>query len=356
MKILVVKFRHIGDVLLLTPLIENLAIIFPNAQIDVAINQESEMVLQGNPHIHQLIVYDRAKIKKSKGLNRLKLELQFFYFFVQNRYDYVLNTTEGDRGAFIAFLSRAKQVVSPVSHSFFAYKITHILPPYKGHIVESHLDILRVLKKEIYSKKVCAYYEESNWKQIQRLGIEGDFVLIHPLSRWKFKCIDVSLVAKIIDFCQEELGVKVVLSAAPAQEELQEIQEILSVCHSQPMNLAGQMTLKEYIALAHHAKLFIGVDTANMHIAAAMNTPVIAFFVASAVFHWGAWDNDLMESTYCNQDGLQRMGKHTIFVKNSASRDSEIMENFRQNGTFNINNFDLNLLFQEIKEKLRNKK
>ncbi len=348
MKILVIKFRHIGDVLLLTPLFENLRLHFCNAQIDVAINAESVDMLEYNPFINNILIYDRDKIKSQKGIKRLIAEWNYFKFFFHNHYDIVIHTTEGDRGALIAFLSRASKVLTPKIKSLFRFNSTHVTPPYKGHIIEGHLDFLRLLNKDVLSKRVLLVYKDSDWAYVQNLGIKKPYIHIHPLSRWQFKCIDDALMAKIIDYCQDKLQIPVVLSASPAKEEQERIEHILKLCLSTPINIAGKITLKQCAALSHHAEFYIGVDTANTHIAAAMDTPVIAFFVASAVFHWGAWDNSLWECPYTNSNGVQKMGKHTLFVKNTALSDQERMSNLKAYGTFNCANFDFSILQREL--------
>ena len=58
MKILLLKFRNIGDVLLITPLISNLNAYYPDAQIDVAVNKGTESMLSLNPNINKMIIFD----------------------------------------------------------------------------------------------------------------------------------------------------------------------------------------------------------------------------------------------------------------------------------------------------------
>ena len=79
---------------------------------------------------------------------------------------------------------------------------------------------------------------------------------------------------------------------------------------TQPVvNLGGQLTLKQLAALTAQAKLFIGVDSAPMHIAAAMQTPVLASFGPSGDKEWGPWmvPHRLITSDHpcrpCGQDG-----------------------------------------------------
>ena len=55
------------------------------------------------------------------------------------------------------------------------------------------------------------------------------------------------------------------------------------------VDLAGQLSLRELAALTARARLFFGVDSAPMHIAAAMGTPVVALFGPSGEKEWGPW-------------------------------------------------------------------
>ena len=67
------------------------------------------------------------------------------------------------------------------------------------------------------------------------------------------------------------------------------IDAILSKTKTRPINLAGELSLKELAALSGKSKMFIGVDTAPMHIAAAMQIPVVALFGPSGDVEWGPW-------------------------------------------------------------------
>ena len=55
-----------------------------------------------------------------------------------------------------------------------------------------------------------------------------------------------------------------------------------------------------------------------MHISAANNIPVFAFFGPSGADHWGPWDNNLQMSAYSERNGHQRMGVHRVFSENRA--------------------------------------
>jgi heptosyltransferase-3 len=67
------------------------------------------------------------------------------------------------------------------------------------------------------------------------------------------------------------------------------IDEILSKTKSKPVNLAGKLSIKELGALTARARLFIGVDSMPMHLAAAMGTPAVALFGPSGEDEWRPW-------------------------------------------------------------------
>ena len=60
MKILLLKFRNIGDVLLITPLVSNLKAYYKDAQIGVAVNHHTEPMINLNPNINKVIIYERV--------------------------------------------------------------------------------------------------------------------------------------------------------------------------------------------------------------------------------------------------------------------------------------------------------
>lgn len=320
MKILVIKFRNIGDVLLTTPLIRNLKRIYPHARINAAVNHGTEAMLTLNPNLGKLHIYKREEIRTANPWSRLCQEWAFAQEIRKENYDIVINTTEGDRGLFLAFFSGARTIIAFPSrkNNFLNRFITHPLQHHDmEHTIDSNLKAIKALGKASIDKKVSIHWTEATQKKISALlddkGIKAHcFVHIHPVSRWLFKCIDDRIMAQVIDYCQTVLHRPVVLTAAPIEKELQKLRNILQYCNTKPLNLGGTLTLKETAALNKQAAFFVGVDTAVMHISAANDIPVLAFFGPSAVYSWGPWDNDLIENGYHKRNGNQQMGRHRV--------------------------------------------
>ena len=318
MKILLVKFRNIGDVLLTTPLVSNLKASYKDAQIDIAVNLYTEPMINLNPKINKVIIYDRKVVKAFSLLKKIYKEIKFFYSFRKENYDMVINLTEGDRGTLVTWITKAPIRIGYCNKKMLFQDIyTHNLPAQQlRHIVETNIDPLRLLNIPIKNKKVEIFWNEEDESIVKNeLAKIQEFIHIHPVSRWLFKCINDKLMAQIIDFCEFELDSKVLLTASSEQSELDKINNILSYCKSKPINFAGKFSLRQIAALNKKSKLFIGVDTAIMHISASNDIPVFAFFGPSGANHWGPWDNDCMESGYTKINGFQTMGRHRVFAE-----------------------------------------
>ncbi len=79
------------------------------------------------------------------------------------------------------------------------------------------------------------------------------------------------------------------LTGAPAESDLALVRAIRKACGADTVDLSGQLSMKELAALIGQAKLVIAVDSAPVHISAAMQTPVVAIFGPSNEYQWGPW-------------------------------------------------------------------
>jgi len=296
------KFRNIGDVLLMTPIIRAIREAFPKARITAVVNSSTDAMLQGNPHLDEILVYDRVK---RGGGEKLAYEFQFFREVRRRRFDLTINLVSGERPGWCSLFSGAKWRVTHYNWWPFwswrslaythAYRPPHPLP----HQVLVQYDLLK--KCGIPTPKDLTpsfenrqeYFvssEDQTWAQqlLYRHGIEK-FVHIHPVSRWLFKCWDDLRMAQVIDWIQESLGLGVVLTCGPEEKEKAKAQAILDLCRLKPLSILGQVSLSQTGALIQKSEVFLGVDTAPMHMAAALGRPVLALFGPSGQRDWAPW-------------------------------------------------------------------
>jgi heptosyltransferase-3 len=193
--------------------------------------------------------------------------------------------------------------------SWWRKSFTHLYPrvPHRHH-VEVNLDALRRIgvHPALNERKVQFVPGADAERKVAGLALPQPFVHMHPASRWTFKCWPAERNAQLADRLAAE-GHQLVLTAAP--EESGFIDQIIAKTASKPLNLAGKLSLKELGALTARARLFIGVDSMPMHLAAAMGTPTLALFGPSSEVEWGPWNVEqrVVTSTHscrpCGVDG-----------------------------------------------------
>ena len=300
---LVIKLRHHGDVLLSSPVFSVLKAHAPQVEIDALVYADTAEMLTLHPAISQVHGIDR-QWKKLGPLGQLAAEWRLLQTLRGRRYDLVVHLTEHPRGAWLARFTGARWAVAPKVNGrggFWRKAFTHFHSSPRGtprHTVETNLDALRRIG--LYpardERRVTLVPGGNAEARVDALLREhrlesGRFVHIHPASRWLFKCWTAAGWAATIERLRAA-GWPVVLTAAPGAEEGALVEAIQRRLAAPAISLAGQLSLKELAALTARARLFVGVDSAPMHMAAAMDIPTVALFGPSGEKHWGPWSND----------------------------------------------------------------
>lgn len=286
-RILVIKLRHLGDVLLSTPVFTNLQEFFPDALIDAYIWREAEDILLGHPAIAGFHFYERSW-KKLPLISRLRKEFTLLWQIKKNNYDLVINLTEGDRGAIASFASRAERKVGVDPGKKITRKIyTDLVKPCPTtrHAVERDLDAIR--KIGIYpspaDREPFFYLTRESEEIAQELTGEEPYIVMQASARWRFKCPPPSLMAAILN----RLGKRAVLTGALSERDY--VQSIVDLTQVETLNLAGMTTLKEMGAVMQHSLGLITVDSVALHMASALKVPVVVLFGPTSEENWGPW-------------------------------------------------------------------
>jgi heptosyltransferase-3 len=296
---LVIMLRHHGDVLLASPVPVALKAQAPKAEIDALVYDDTAPMLEGHPALAQLHLVGR-RWKEHGILRRITAERRLYGALRERGYDLLLHLTEQPRGAWLARALGARYSVAPAvpgRGAFWQGSFTHLYPLARNgrrHKVEANLDALRRigLQPGMEERRLRfvpgAAADASISALLAAQGIaERGFIHVHPASRWSFKCWTAERNAELID--RLSVAHQVVLTAAPAAAEMHLIEGILASARSKPVNLAGQLSIKELGALTARARLFVGVDSMPMHLAAAVGTPVVALFGPSGEQEWRPW-------------------------------------------------------------------
>ena len=280
-RVLVVKLAHLGDVLLAAPVVSVLKQRLPHAEIDALVYADTASMLAGHPNLAQLHAIDGN-------------ELRLFGRLRARRYDLLVALSDKPRIAWLARLLGVRYAVSrdrADRPAFWRRSFTHfynVPPGNTRHTVEVHLDALRALGIECGPTPIVLEPGEEARRRVASLALPERYIVVHPASRWLFKCWPAERMAALINELQAR-GERVVLTGSPSREEYPLIEGVLRELQQPVINLVGQLSLKELAALIGGAKLFIGVDSAQMHMASAMGTPAVVLFGPSGEIEWSPW-------------------------------------------------------------------
>ena len=302
---LVIKLRHHGDVLLTSPVFQVLKNHAPHIEADALIYQDTLEMLTGHPAIANVFSIDR-QWKQMGPFSQASHEFRLYRALAARRYDLVVHLTEHPRGAWLTRLlkprysvaQRAQGINEGRDSHLWKTSFTHTYPFPRAtfrHTVESNLDALRRLgiypasaeKKLVLVPGADAERKVESLMALHNIAAKR-FIHIHPTSRWFFKTWPAEKFAQLIVELGRS-GERVVLTAAPTADEREMVAAIKQHLKAPVVDLTGSLTLKELAALTAKARAFVGVDSAPMHMAAAMQTPTVALFGPSGEAHWGPW-------------------------------------------------------------------
>lgn len=283
MKILVISLAGIGDTILATPLIRELRANYPEAQIDALVLWAgSKDILEGNPYLNA--VHQRNLMKESKVES-----VRFLRSVGLHGYDVSINTHPQSR---IHYRLAARIIGAPLrlSHLYECsglldrFLVNRTLPQdYQQHTVENNLAFLPLLGKQPvlprHELEIHLLAEEEAWAeafmtegglgQRARLGIHvgsgGTKNLM--LKRWPLDHY-IELLKRLTRQFPE---LAVLLFGGPEEEA--DLQKILAVIQSPLLLRAPSRNLRQAGALMKRCTAFLSVDTALMHLAAAVKAP-----------------------------------------------------------------------------------
>ncbi|HUI31787.1 MAG TPA: glycosyltransferase family 9 protein [Candidatus Acidoferrales bacterium] len=268
-RILIIKPRAIGDVLLSTAVLPNLRWEFPAAHIDFLVESFAASVLNGNPFIDQVVSFNAQTQSSVSIILRVR----------KNNYDLIIDLFANPRTAIITLCSGAKfRIGYPFKWRRFAYNI--LVPSRSGehHNVEFNLDALRQIGIPIQQSQPLFYLDETSKlfgnKFLEEHDLHhGTFVTINIGGGWEIKRWKAD---QFIDLClmiHDRLNLDVVILYGPSEKV--EAEDISSSSNS---ILAPETSLHEMGAIMDESLLLITNDSGPMHIAAALDIPTLAIF------------------------------------------------------------------------------
>jgi len=270
----------------MTPTIQFLKEQFPDAEIDAFVRSGCEEVLWGNPGVHEVFSTGHsAKKQISRPAHRMLLK----------RYDYAFDLSDSGRAKLWIVLAASRVRGINDAYQSVGWKrclfnrISHFEWGKQHQVLRDFHTVAEIMGLQGEPGRLRFYPQTGSGGRPGNLPVFGDYAVIHPASRWTFKEWLPERWAAIADSLHREHGLNVVFSCGPGTREQNLVQAILSACAEEHFNTNGQLSLHELGRLLQSAKVFLGIDTVAMHLAAAMQTPTVALFGPSSEWSWRPW-------------------------------------------------------------------
>ncbi len=274
--ILVCQLRQIGDVVLMTPLLELLAKRFPGARIDALTEKKCAPVLEGNPYLSRIWPVDK------KALPTLFHEVAYYWKVARQGYDLVADLQQTPRCRWVVAFSRAPVRLTRTPPWYTRPLYTHWADPWGGYASARKASVLsplgitwngerpRIVLRDDEKAAAAAY--------LASLGLAPDHILVavDATHRRATRLWPAAHYARLLEMAAaEHPALRFQLLYGPGEEN--EARRVLDACAAADriLPLGRLLDLREMAACITHARLLLGNCSAPRHIAVAVGTPTL---------------------------------------------------------------------------------
>lgn len=270
-KILCIKPRGIGDIVLSTIILENLKNYFINATIDYLTEDFAKEALSNNPFINKVISFNKKDFFLKVALKIRK-----------EKYDIVFDLWSNPKTAQITFFSGIKYRVGYAYRGrSYAYNIKATAS--RGgerHSAEHNLEILKPLNIPIISKNIHYYCKKENHENAKLFLMQNNFagkniIGIIPSGGWESKRCPKEKWVEICEQLLKNFNVNIFILWGPGDEE---DANFIKRNITERIMLIPETSIDEMSGYIKICSIIIANDSGPMHISAAMKIPTIGLF------------------------------------------------------------------------------
>ena len=287
-RILIIRRRYIGDLVLLGPFLRNLRRHWPAGVLTVLVDEGYADILALNPDI------DRVLQIPQRHHHRLKREIALLRTLRSAQFTHVFDLDTNDRTAFLTWLTGApfRASFEPDKHRrrrSLAYTHLPAVAPgeyYAESIIDHTLRLLPLAGVPVATRECRLEPRPEDLRRAASLLPEhrGPRVLLPPGSRSSYRIWPLDRFARVADRLQTELGAKVLLTGGPSEQAL--IDGIRAAARTPLAVLPPSVDLGAFAACVRQVDVFLCHDSGPMHIAAAVGTRVVALFGSQSKIVW----------------------------------------------------------------------
>lgn len=265
----------VGDAVMATPALGAIRKTFPQAHITIVANPLVGELFTCHPDCDQVIRFEKRSSHRGIGgfwrfCRSLRSEHFDLAFLLQNAF-------EAAAMAVLAGIPRRAGYCTDGRRLLLNAGVPAVDKKHGLHHVDYYLQMLRHLGivGEDRRLRLALTHAEQDWAA-RRLG-SGKWVAVNPgASYGAAKRWIPERFAAVADGLAAEFGVRVVLTGGPGEIEIGS--DIERSMKTVPLNLIGQTSVRELMAVLSHCRLMVTNDSGPMHVAAAFDVPIVAVF------------------------------------------------------------------------------
>jgi ADP-heptose:LPS heptosyltransferase len=293
-RILIVRLRSIGDIILLTPTLRLLKEWRPDLRLFVLVESRFRELLQGNPAVEEILTPGEGK-----GLRNLVARAATLHGIRKRGISLCVNLHGGPSSRIFARWSGARWRVG-FAH-FRRARLYNILVPDARDILNqatvhtaehqaAAFFYLGLPRTEIPRAQIFSGAAQAAWWDAQRstLGIASSqpYAIVHPTASFKTKEWAPEGFARLGEYLERDIGVAPVFSCGPGEGG---VLDAVQKASRAPLRRLEGVSLSQFAAALAKAHLFVGNDSGPAHMAAALARPVVVIFGSSSSPKWGPW-------------------------------------------------------------------
>lgn len=306
MNVLIVKMSALGDILHTLPAVNAIKSSYPDAKITWLVEEAASDLVLGHKALDRVLVSGRKRwvdeIKRYSFRTPITELRDFIGKLRDTQYDMLFDFQGLLKSGVLIGLSRARRKIgfgrgmehAEESHHFLTERVAAV--DMEIHALIRNLILVRAVGIDaaeqdiVYDLPIEPFHRLQANSLLSQYGIGDDrpLIAIHPVAQWDTKLWLQERFSKVADHFIRNCHAHVFFTGS--RDDVKIIDQIIAQMGHQgraAINLAGATSLKTLAALYERAHLLISTDTGPMHLAAAVDTPVVALFGPTAPWRTG---------------------------------------------------------------------
>ena len=272
----ILRMSAVGDICHTLPIIRTLQQVWPDTKLTWIIGKPEHTLIGDIPGI-EFIIFDKAK--GFEAYRELRKQMKGRHF------DVLLHMQMSLRASLASMLVPAKirlgfdkQRANDLQWLFTNSRIAH--KP-KQHVVDSFFSFLEALGINERALVWNIPIPVSAINEADSLLPQEPFMVISPCSSMAYRNWNVEGYAAIADYAFDKYSLHTVITGGPTDIECDYAKKICDLTRSKPLNLVGETSLKELLAILSRAVVVIAPDSGPAHMATAVGTSVIGLYAST---------------------------------------------------------------------------